>query len=106
MRSRASGPEVTLVLGVRLLDTIEVLAGPNGEVVEVVLPEVAVPARVVRTQAEQVIDHVLEVERPIARAELQDFRQGAAKVTKDRKDLRGIACVLNEVKPLRPSTVV
>ena len=65
------------MLGVRFLGAIGINAGTDGEVIEVVLPKVTVPPRMFSAQTEKIIDHVLEVEGPIARPELENLRQQA-----------------------------
>ena len=96
---RASGPKVTLVLGVRLLGAIGIDAGADGKVIKVVLPKVTVPPRVFPAQTEEIVHDILEVEGAIARPELKNLRQKATQVTKDRKYLRGIIRVLKKIEP-------
>ena len=75
------------MLSIRLLDAIKVLARPIGKVVEVILPGVTVPARVLPAQAEEIVDDILKIKGPVARPESKNLGQKATQVTKDRNHL-------------------
>ena len=84
------GPRRTkprFVLGVGELLSPDVAAAANGEVIEVVLPGLAEPIRVLGPEGEQVVHDVLEVEGAVARAQLEDSRQETPQVAQDRENL-------------------
>ena len=78
LRGRASGPQILFVLRVCLLQATIVSARAHAEVIKVILPGVAIPARGLGSQTKKVVNHVLKVEGAVARAQLKDLRQKAA----------------------------